>query len=698
MGDSPLLKEALVNTVYKYLNPIAPRRDDGPNTNIFLDPDEPNWRTYLLNANATPFHPRNIPSSADVPPPIHKDLPMLPPRNNPDRPRVDLDSFVAQITKGEVLEAITIDCSYCLVTHQGPHCYKGGCDYIETVNAPNANSPPPTQEVCRTCFGRHWETHHYNPLNADRIPLFCKYCQTSHRQPICQSGTCLSVKSLPYYCDLDHSQAKCSNRNCFLFAISIEDYKKYHLPKFLCYTCGGRHMEEKETVPTPESMVNCEYCRTRHCFPACLEGTCKRLQKIVTPLNTYDNHPVLYPSTNAVCITCGRRHVKSNYGHNRPSLPSDPSVVRISCLACGHGHPPPACFDGKCGEFNIQNYQNPGSITTKFLCNLCGRRHRMKPQIYSNNPLAVYEECKNCLKIHKKGWCSTSKECHPLFDFSFPKVALTMLECPDCNVRHLPLSSLIRKSIVTETQYPQPGCYNRPSDMHHRQNPIPMTPAHVRFPIPAKPELQKVVPKKEKAKSKKLAPAEQNPQASSQPPDNQEKVAKASKLENPAKPVLPAYRIGAYNLEQLQQRSRRNDRGPYNNPFPLPDRSQTFCRMCNKVHQIPFCRPPSNQPKPIKPCEYHATFNRRCHNCNRAYNRDKLITDWLHKLNLDPDFEIIFNDILKHGLPEVKALANQIIKEKDIITTYCEKLGFSKKDLISFFSFLFISILSRVLF
>jgi len=392
-------------------------------TRAFLDSDG-FIKSRPLRAEAKPFKPRfGFPLRPTFPESDQPfQLPMLPARKKEN------DYFQ--------IESTTIHCSYCLTTHQGPHCYRGGCDNVEAITS-SENSF--TKSICFQCGGRHISS---NEDDRNDQVIFCKLCQRRHQNPKCEIGSCTSVQLEPYVCDIDHEQRDCNNVTCLLFQTHPAIYKQNNPSKHICANCGGRHLPDLKHTP-PES-VECGYCRKRHAFPNCLVGSCTSLGTIRTPLYSSKYLPLQYPLSRRICSRCGRRHLQNKYSSHYYKGGSFPT---ISCLSCGEGHPPPACFEGKCGDA-LKN--NQIKCTRKYLCNICGRRHQPKPQHLDSADLDVdFIQCNNCSCKHEPGPCHEAEACEDVKPFrpaeKRSRVA-TKLNCHLCNHRHIDMAGLIQKS------------------------------------------------------------------------------------------------------------------------------------------------------------------------------------------------------------------------------------------------------------
>lgn len=595
MSGSMLRDAILHSTLQKYL------KDEG---RILFSPNEDTPRGQL-RADAEPFCPR--PQEEDFPdesPPLFSNLPMF----SRTKPSSEKTRFAKQLDENKLQEATVVNCIYCSSTHQGPHCYEGGCDTVMAV-CPSSDDLFVTKEVCKLCRGRHFNSPHFGHNDRE---VFCKICQRRHPLPYCQDGeTCFSSKNR-YYCDTNHAINQCDNHLCYLYKIKYSDFANRVHTKFICIDCGGRHQRERPAESHPRT-VDCKFCRKRHLFPPCLDGNCDTLRKVETPLAGFAYHPLVYPETKRECSNCGRRH-KESYGFYR----GKPDLTSISCLSCGSSHSPPACSLGECGEFRQGSESGLQFQTTKkYLCNLCGQRHRSQPQNAKGiNDESSTEHCSNCDKSHKPGACYDNYRCGTMANCYLQGKTPTTLECPDCGMRHISMSRLIRKTKVNAVfgdLFQGRSDYVNRSNNQFEEGPVPTQVA----------------------------------------------------------PLIPQA------------------------PITQPIIRTTFCRHCNKIHQIPFCRPVPQTPN----------FGGQRFNFGRRSPRGSFLIDPVTytKLNTwipehDPKWNNYVNNFLETLPPDIRNLLTRIYQDKHRKSNCCQKTGLTPKELTDFFTVLFATILRRFLF
>ena len=466
---------------------IKPRRGSGsynhssrarqPTT--FMDPDEYGWFT---NSNPprdpssrNPFA-TGMPATGALPMPA-----FYTPKTDPH-----FNNFVQ--------EATLISCSFCMTLHQGPHCYKGSCHAVETINSDSQE--PTTMAICEQCFGRHIPADYL--MHVQRGTVVCKLCQKRHRHPVCQEGTCTEAKNEPYICDIDHRNFDCRNSVCNLFMIDHARYVKDTPTKSICHRCGARHLDQEHTSPPPPT-VTCEQCRTRHVFPECMSGSsCTNLQRIVTPYVNSEGFPTKFPHTRYKCGHCHRRHAEHPYLN-----PSERMGQLIACYPCGKSHPAPACYEGSC-DMPIAKAitKDDPKIDTKFLCHICGRRHKTSPQQVTEQGIADSLgsfNCHACRHCHAPGRCIGIKECSQVD----PRVSngartTTKLPCSNCDLRHADQTVLALRT--------NPGAYSGVRTVREIEYGIgELTPPNYKT-LPKRPqtpdiETQVVAPKKVKFNS-----------------------------------------------------------------------------------------------------------------------------------------------------------------------------------------------------
>lgn len=405
------------------------------NTTTFVDPDE-DWFSSAVQRLGGAANPSQ--QSTSTPHPSTNPF-----ANNfyTQTPERQFNDFKQETT--------FVDCSYCLTLHKGPHCYRGTCDTLEAITTPGDQSTKTsTLGVCCNCGGRHQRryldegVHSYSRAGDN---VMCTLCQKVHEFPMCSKGTCMDLIPLPYICDVDHKSVDCLNPTCAFYKVNHARYQQGNPTRHICHLCGARHLTHKEPgtlLPTLE----CGYCRTRHSYPMCMVGSsCMNLKHLLTAFCTSEGVPISPPNTKHICETCNRRHA----GHPSGSPGIHNSVSLVNCFPCGRSHPKPACYEGTCDATSapVMSPKDP-KIDTKFICNLCGKRHKISPQrIDQEFRMKVNEkvDCFSCSHYHSPGRCIAIKHCNAIDPrVNYSGRTPTRLPCPTCGFRHLNSSVLIK--------------------------------------------------------------------------------------------------------------------------------------------------------------------------------------------------------------------------------------------------------------
>lgn len=702
-------------------NTLQRQLEKSRKTKTFLDPDDKSFNPDdvrpQLNASANPFVPRFPPPTGknpfNTPPPSTMDfkLPMF--RSSMEDSLVSSSKALGRkLIESKHPEQTTISCEYCHSTHQGPHCYKGGCNFVLEVIS-SAETPSVTNYTCENCGGRH-VAKHGSYMDFDTRFVFCIYCQTKHKGPACQEGTCTDFKENHFFCDTNHEFNKCENPTCYLYRISMEDYKIFHKPKFVCNNCGGRHLSNEENKQPPAT-VDCKFCRRRHLFPACMQGGCKSVVEIETPLASPLGFPLKYPDTLFTCENCGRRHGTMHF--KKLSKTS----MMIACVSCGTGHPPPVCFEGRCGTYDPTATGKKEIIERKFLCQLCGRRHLGRPQQVDNDDPEFKLNtisCKTCSHRHTESDCIDVPLCEEIGYVSSAKQTQAKLPCVICSRRHIDRTCLVQRSVVNEIarpfkygQYMAP-IYNVDSRMQLQMQPLTQNIIHVETVKQAQPE-----PVKDKT-------AEETE-------DKKEKETDSKKTRKDSKKAKNEEKKEERHDDDSSSESDFDEDNEDFNPSPKQALDDTelstrtlLCKTCQFFHKLPFCRVEEkhiafcgkckhNHPLPrctFKHCTEAPFFNNLrnpsniCIHCNRRHVHPNYIghsmpfREWLSNQEAKP-YWAGFLEKIEEEKKDIRQLAaepnNQTNKDKILLLLH--RLGLGLRDVGPFLAFFGIQLVANAI-
>jgi len=379
---------------------------------------------------------------------------------------------------GDPASTTFVTCTLCKTTHEGPHCYEGTCDHVKTICAspekPSRRisffSSLATYQICNICGGRHIPSFasHY-PWSYQDSVVFCTYCQTTHPAPRCTEGYCVHIQAPEgFICNLHHRSQTCFNNSCRLSNSEARiQYLATHLTKHKCSNCYGRHLNSKDPAEEPDkstlqprrletpSLIVCDYCRTTHNKPACLEGEfCLKLRSICSPILDSRGQPIRPPAGKTICNKCGRRHKsQQNYPYrNRGEDEEEATSQLVHCRQCYQTHRKPFCSKGSCltAESSLKFIGQRGLTKPHFICPVCGKRHLEHQIICTASTEDKDFFCNTCMKKHFPPECKIASTCLEAERRSLSRPVggfyETQLICPDCAKRHLNPGCLARSS------------------------------------------------------------------------------------------------------------------------------------------------------------------------------------------------------------------------------------------------------------